>query len=98
MYPFLKWAEKEDPGRILEQILLEAVLRQMKNRGVIQNKKHGFTKGKCCLTKPVTYDTKITSVDKGRAMAVIYLNLCQDFGKVPHNILPSKLERDGFYG
>jgi len=62
----------------MEQIVLKVQLRHMENKDeVIAGNQHSFTTSKSCLTNMVASYDGVTSVDKGRAPDIIYLDLCK---------------------
>jgi len=43
------------PAKMMEQLILEVVSKQVEEKKVVRSSQHGFTKGKSCLTNMIPF-------------------------------------------
>lgn len=65
----------------------------MIKKKVIESSQHRFTKNKSCLTKIIAFCWVTDTVDKGKAVDVIYLDPSKAFDTVSHSILFTELAK-----
>jgi len=47
-------------GKVMQQLILEAIVKQVEEKKVISSSQHGFTKGKSCLTNLIAFYNGMT--------------------------------------
>jgi len=43
------------PGKVMQQLILEVILKQVEEKKIIRSSQHGFTKGKSCMTNLIAF-------------------------------------------
>ncbi|GAB0179643.1 mitochondrial enolase superfamily member 1 [Grus japonensis] len=85
--------------KVMEQIILTAIMRHVQDNQVIRPSQHGFMKGRSCLTNLISFYDQVTHlVDKGKAVSVAYLDFSKAFDTISHSILLEKLAAHGLDG
>ena len=106
--PVFRKGKKEDPGnyspvsfpsnpeKVMEQLVLGAISKQLEEKKVIKGGQHGFTKGKLGLTNLVAfYDITTGWARWRRAVDVVYFDFSEAFDAISHNLHVMKLRRCG---
>ena len=52
------------PGKVMEQVILNAITQCMWDNEGVRPSQHGFMKGKSCLTNLISYDRVTLLVDE----------------------------------
>ncbi|KAJ7403663.1 hypothetical protein WISP_149736 [Willisornis vidua] len=66
-------------NKVMEEIILSAITWHMQDNRGFKPSKHGFTKGRSCLTNLISFYDKLNClVDDGRTVDIVYLDFMMD--------------------
>lgn len=85
--------------KILEKIIKCNILNHLEQNELLLPSQHGFRAGRSCLTNLLDFLEYVTELlDRGQKVAVVYLDFCKAFDKVPHQRLLVSLQCHGLDG
>jgi hypothetical protein len=85
--------------KIMESIIVDRLDSFTSEFAIIPKEQYGFTKGKSVETNLLSCLNDWSSlVDLGKSVDVVYLDFAKAFGKVPINLLITKLKTHGISG
>ena len=109
--PIFKSGSKTDPGNFrpvsltsivcknFERIMKDQIQNYLENEELLLPSQHGFRSGRSCLTNLLDFFEYTSDIlDRGKKGAVIYLDFCKAFDKVPHQRLVVSLKNHGIRG
>ena len=82
--------------RIMERIIKSSLIDFYTHKHFFDINQHGFINSRSCTTCHYDFLNYVTSsIDSGKALVVVYLDLQKAFDKVPHSLLLHKLHSSG---
>ncbi|KAJ7416257.1 RNA-directed DNA polymerase from mobile element jockey-like protein [Willisornis vidua] len=72
------------PGEVIEQLILDAIAKDVVEKKVIRSIQHESTQGKSCLMNvKASYDGMTSWVNEERVVDVVYLDFSKAFDSLP---------------
>ena len=85
--------------KIFERILTEKIVDYLENNAMLNQRQHGFRRGRSCLSQLLDHHDRILdALTEGAGVDAIYLDLWKAFDQVDHGLLLHKARRLGITG
>ena len=85
--------------KLLEHIIVSAVMRRFEENSILTDNQHGFRRGRSCETQLLELVEELTTnLDSGKQTDVLIIDFSKAFDKVHHSLLLHKLQRYGVQG
>ncbi|GAB0181414.1 mitochondrial enolase superfamily member 1 [Grus japonensis] len=82
--PIHRKSQKEVLGKVMEQIILSAIMQHVQDNKAIKPHQHGFMKSsRSCLINLISFYDKVTRLmDEGKAVDIFYIGFSKAFDTV----------------
>ena len=85
--------------KLLEHIIVSAVMPHFEHNGILTDNQHGFRRGRSCETQLLELVEELTTnLGSGKQTDVIIMDFSKAFDKVNHSLLLHKLQHYGVHG